>query len=412
MHFTEILPVKNLSNKVMIDQEKEEIYLQLMGYPYDLPKELMTQNEIYGIDTFNVEYCNLDTWKCPIQYHYDKESINLKFEECEVIEYSSKTLEKFMCEYLQDNESCDSIFDDSFEIEDIQINFYGHKVHVEQQNDYYENSDPSVKISFGKGKSLEDKMRYIHMIDGMLQLLFFQKQITQPLIKFTDLDSSGFITFDICDKNKYISEETDEFIKFSNRYEKTRGYLKIILHYLLKHPLDTSYFVYSYQKNSFELQKVFLDTYSVFDKLAKEFYEKKKCPDQDFLEFKSLICKTIEKLQEYDQFKSRLKGLKDKIMSHGDGVGHRRKLTVAMQDVSKLIPKREIFYGFNKKDIIDNIYRIRSETVHEGKIIQFNHSNIKYLEKLQWLTYALQIRRIGIEDEKLEDILDMVFGVG
>lgn len=62
--------------------------------------------------------------------------------------------------------------------------------------------------------------------------------------------------------------------------------------------------------------------------------------------------------------------------------------------------------------IMDRIYRLRTDIVHKGDAIKFSSFDISCLEKLQWITYLLLLREIGIEDQDLEDWMNRVMGVG
>ena len=135
MEFINIRPVGNLDARAMLDVEKGEIYVcSIEGEPpVDIPDEIESINEniVYGVNTLGEEYCNGTTWKYPIKYRYEKESMGIRFEDCEILEYSSRELAEFMCKYMEKEEEIDEVYQDIYKIEDIEIEFYGHKVYIE-----------------------------------------------------------------------------------------------------------------------------------------------------------------------------------------------------------------------------------------------------------------------------------------
>lgn len=158
------------------------------------------------------------------------------------------------------------------------------------------------------------------------------------------------------------------------------------------------------------MQKIFSDTYFVFDKLANKMYGKEKV-NLEFEKFKKSIWTQIEKSPEYEQVKDYVGNLKDKIMSHGRESGHKTKLLKAFREVGSWIPNRVYAYDISEAKV-NEIYKIRTEIVHKGEIIDFRNEKWQYVEILQWITLALQLRQMGIPVEKMEDILNMIFGVG
>ena len=98
-------------------------------------------------------------------------------------------------------------------------------------------------------------------------------------------------------------------------------------------------------------------------------------------------------------------------MSHGRESGHKTKLKKAFAEVCTWIPKRVSFYDITDKSV-DEIYKLRTEIVHEGLMIDFKNKKWRYVEILQWITFALQLKQIGIFVEEMEELLNMAFGVG
>lgn len=420
MHFAQIEPAGNLYETVMIDEENEELYVQthFLDAPENVPDELLINNgmyeEVYGIDS-EEGYCSFGTRKYNIRYSYAKESFGLKFSDCTEMEYFSDTLVSFMCRYLDKEEDRDSVIDYSFRVEDVQIRFYGHRSYVSQQNPEYNRYDPTVIFTFPEEKTTADKIRYIHAVDDLLRLVFFQQKISRPHVKFTrtDLQEKEYIGFHICNRQRYVAEKSEGHKEwYSDYFEEIKGELPVIMAYLLNHEITAEYFKHYYQLESSQLQKLFSDTYFVFDKLANKAYGKVEEPNQEFEAFKEKIWKLAEESKEYEKVKDHLGNLKNKIMSHGRELGHKEKLRKAMEEISRLIPERDREYGFCNDETINRIYRLRTEIVHHGDLIRFDDVDRMALEKLQWLTYAMQLKQIGISDDRMEEWLNRTFGVG
>lgn len=417
MEFINIRPVGNLDARAMLDVEKGEIYVcSIEGEPpVDIPDEIESINEniVYGVNTLGEEYCNGTTWKYPIKYRYEKESMGIRFEDCEILEYSSRELAEFMCKYMEKEEEIDEVYQDIYKIEDIEIEFYGHKVYIEQNqfNEYYKKSDPNIRIHFSKNKSFKDRCNYIRMIEDFLCFFNFSKKIAEPVIKFAVPDSDTFIIFNMYNKEKYYQKKAVWKRGFKDRYVSTRAVIPEIMQYLLKNPLDTSYYLHTFEVNGMEIQKLFSDTYFVFDKLANKKYGKETNVNEEFEKFKEYVWHIIQTSPEYENVKEYVSNLRNKIMAHGRETGHRAKLEKAANDVFQFIPLRKKVYGINS-EALRHIYTLRTEIVHKGAIIQFSNMDTRCLEILQWITYALQIQQMQIEPKKWEEMLDYVFGVG
>ncbi|WP_270594988.1 hypothetical protein, partial [Faecalibacillus faecis] len=59
-----------------------------------------------------------------------------------------------------------------------------------------------------------------------------------------------------------------------------------------------------------------------------------------------------------------------------------------------------------------NIYDLRNKIIHNGNIISVKREDLVALEKLQWLTFSLQLKEMNVEITDIEDILNCIFGVG
>ena len=415
MYFSKIIPEGNLFDTVLLDEDKGEIYVHCVDdrIPEYVPEKLLDieRNLIYCLNLSALDFCNMTTWKYPLKYWYEREGLDIVFDECEVMEYSSQTLTDFMCKYMEQENEKNEIFQDMYEVADIFVEFYGHKVHTEQMNKYYVGIDPSVRIYFSKEKTMEEKLQYIRMIDNLLQIFTFNKYISKPLVKFTTRKFREFITLHIYDSEKYYDRESAGLEdRLLNHYELVKAEIPRILKNLWKNPVDTSYFVHPYSSSNLEMQKIFADTYFVFDKLANKAYGKEEI-NQSFEEFKKTIWRTIEQSTDYEQVKEHIGNLRDKIMSHGRESGHKTKLRKAFTEVRTWIPKRVSFYDITDKSV-DDIYKLRTEIVHEGSMIDFKNGKWRYVEILQWITFALQLKQIAIFVEEMEELLNMAFGVG
>lgn len=420
MYFAKIQPVSNLYDTVMIDDEHEKLYVQthFLDLPEAIPNEVLVDKgvneEIYGIDS-TAECCMLGTWKYAICYSHERELSGLNFSDCTVMEYFSDTLVKLMCKYLNNEEERDSMIDFSFQVEDVQIRFCGHRVYINQQNPDYESYDPAVIVTFPSEKTTRDKIRYIHAIDDMLRLVFFQQNISKPQVKFTrtDLQKENYIVFNINDPQRYVSDNSSNcWNQYTNRFEEIKEDMPVIMTYLLSHDINAEYFKHYYMAEDFQMQKLFSDTYFVFDKLANKAYGKAEELNPDFEAFKKKAWEILEQSAEYEKVKDHVGNLKDKIMSHGRERGHKEKLRKAMEEIAKLIPERNCFYNFYNEESIKNIYRLRTNIVHNGTFLRFDNEERMAGEKLQWLTYALQLKQIGIPDNRMEEWLNSAFGVG
>lgn len=415
MYFSKLIPVGNLDETIVVDEDNGEVYLHCVDgrIPENIPNELIDSELglIYSIDVTARDFCNVTTWKYPLKYLYEKESFGFMFDNCNVMEYSSPTLTDFMCKYMEEESEKSVTFQQKFAIEDICIEFYGHKVHIDQMPYECENADPSIRIYFPKEKTIEEKMKYISMIDSMLQIFSFSKCILKPFIKFTTTEFKDFVKLTIYDSKKYCTNEVTGYkIKLSDRYDRVKDCIPCIFEWLLKNLVDTSYFTYVWSIENLDMQKIFSDTYFVFDKLANKMYGKEKV-NLEFEKFKKSIWTQIEKSPEYEQVKDYVGNLKDKIMSHGRESGHKTKLLKAFREVGSWIPNRVYAYDISEAKV-NEIYKIRTEIVHKGEIIDFRNEKWQYVEILQWITLALQLRQMGIPVEKMEDILNMIFGVG
>lgn len=414
MEFIDIKPIVNLSAKAMLDVENGEIYVcSLEGEPpVDIPEEIenINSNTVYGIDIQGKEYCNNTTWKYPLKYSYDKERMGIHFEKCEILEYSSRELAEFICKYMEKEEEIEQVYEDIYSIEDIEIKFYGHKVYREQHhlNEYYKGSDPSIRIYFPENKTLKDKCGYIRMIEDLLCFFNFSQKISKPLIKFTVPGSDIFIIFNVYNKEKYYQKKALWKKGFKDRYISMIDIIPKIMQYLLKKPLDTSYYLYTFEVSGIEKQKLFSDTYFVFDKLANKIYGKETNVNEDFEKFKEHIWLTIKSSPDYEKVKDYVGNLHNKIMAHGREIGHRAKLEKAAEDIFQCIPLRKQFYKIDS-EVIKQIYTLRTEIVHKGAFIQFDSKDTKCLEILQCITYALQMQQMQIESKEWERMLGYVF---
>lgn len=414
MEFIDIKPVGNLDAKAMLDIEKGEIYVCSMEGepPADVPEEIedISGNTVYGVDILGKEHCNNTTWKYPLKYSYDKERMGICFEKCEILEYSSRELAEFICKYMEKDEEMEQVYEDVYNIEDIKIKFYGHKVYREQHhlNEYYKSSDPSIRIFFPENKTLKDKCGYIRMIEDLLCFLNFSQKISKPLIKFTVSESDIFIIFHVYNKEKYYQKKAIWKKGFKDRYISMIDIIPQIMQYLLRKPLDTSYYLYAFEVSGIEIQKLFSDTYFIFDKLANKLYGKETNVNEDFERFKENIWLAIKNSPDYENVKEYVGNLHDKIMAHGREVGHRAKLEKAAQDIFQYIPLRKQAYKIDS-DVLKQIYTIRTEIVHKGALIQFDSKDTECLEILQWITYALQMQQMQIEPKNWERMLDYVF---
>ena len=45
-------------------------------------------------------------------------------------------------------------------------------------------------------------------------------------------------------------------------------------------------------------------------------------------------------------------------------------------------------------------------------MIDFKNEKWRYVKILQWITFALQLKQVGIFVEEMEELLNMAFGVG
>lgn len=424
MYFSRIKPINNLSEIVMIDEERAELYVQTREFSgtEEIPEELSTVpsggcERVYGIDP-DGKLCEFCTWKHAIRYSYENESyMGMHFSECTVMEYSSDTLTSFMCAYPDDEEMRDSLIDFEFDAGGVNFRFCGYRLHIAQRNPEYEMYDPAVIITFPEEVSIKEKICCIHAIDDMLRLVFFQKKIARPQVKFTrpDLDEKTYLKLWIYDEQGYFAEgAADNRDGYRDWLNYTVEELPVIMDYLVSKKLKAEYFDHHYRLENFQIQKLFADTYFVFDELANKAYGKADALNLDFEAFKKRIWEEIEKSPEYEAVKPHTENLKVKIMSHGRERGHRDKLRKAIEEVFPLIPNRICFYeretDLNK--IVKRIYDLRTGIVHKGDLIHFGNEERFAVEELQWLTYALQLRETGVPDDKLEEWLDRAFGVG
>ena len=175
--------------------------------------------------------------------------------------------------------------------------------------------------------------------------------------------------------------------------------------------IDTSYFQIVNSYNNYDFTNIFTKTYASFDRLTNIFYGKTTTND-DLEKIKKDLKKFIESHEKYEENEEVLNKLNCQISNFQNGISHRKKLRIAMEEVAKYIPERDSWYDFNTHETIKNIYDLRNKIIHNGNIISVKRDDLIALEKLQWLTFSLQLKEMNVEISDMEDILNCIFGVG
>ena len=308
-----------------------------------------------------------------------------------------------MCWYKNDNK--DEFLEKIFTISGIKVGFSGHNEYSELQNIDYEPFDPCVYIEFYEDKSIIDAYKYIRVIDDVIKLFTFQSKVTIPKIRLSDYDRNNEYILYIMDK-KY---SRNEFNNIRNQFKNSMDEIPIVFGKLLNEELNSNYYTPYYLSN--DPTKLFMDTYSVFDRLSSAKYSHVEGQDEGFVEFKKKIWDYIRKDEEYYKYEDNICNLRDKILSHGNVYGHKQKLSIAYNDMIKLIPLRADSYDMKDDRTVSRIYDIRTEITHKGEVRKFESKDYASLEKLQWITYLLQLIHLGVT-EGYEELLDSVFCVG
>jgi regulator of replication initiation timing len=163
--------------------------------------------------------------------------------------------------------------------------------------------------------------------------------------------------------------------------------------------------------NSYVFTNIFTKTYASFDRLTNIFYGK-TTTNNDLEDLKKDLKKLIKEHEKYKENEEIFDKLSNQISNFKNGISHRKKLITAMEDVAKYIPERDGWYNFNTAETKDNIYDLRNKIIHNGNIISVKREDLVALEKLQWLTFGLQLKEMNVEFSDIEDILNCIFGVG
>ena len=391
---------------VLVNSEKDTLYVECQ--PDELPEtesfHLEIEDAVFCVDALKSEYGSYHTQIVPIRYSYGKEPFGPAFADCRRLEYTSPTLIKLMCGY--GNQEGD-IISDSFDMGEVVITFYGNRIYHAQQNPEFEPYNPRIVLEYGTEKRPEDIFRYVQAVDDFLRLVLFQKNIAAPRVKLTDDRQRDYLSFLIGDRRMY-----GELVRleFGDRYEAVKKYIPVLFRYVLNRRVDRSWFEKYYRCG--EHQALFFNTYAAFDRLSGKAYGSVPKVDEDFEKFKQKVWQRIEEEDGYEAVKDRIGNLRDKLMTHGRSYGHREKLRKAYKDCMLVIPQRADYYEMKDEKIMDRIYRLRTDIVHKGDAIKFSSFDIRCLEKLQWITYLLLLREIGIEDQDLENWMNRVMGVG
>ena len=132
-------------------------------------------------------------------------------------------------------------------------------------------------------------------------------------------------------------------------------------------------------------------------------------------EIKNKIIDFSKSLEEYKENKNFIDGLiNDRISDYGIGYGHREKLKKSIEDYIKVIPERTEFYELNDKvkEIVDTVYELRTDIIHDNFIPDLSYEQNRYVEYFEWIVYAMQLKRMNISNEDIEEMLNLTFGVG
>lgn len=414
MFLAKIKKIEKIDETVMIDLEKGLIGFYSEGYSLEgiVPKEIIVLdnylNEKYVLYNEREEKIYNNTYVYRIKYYYNDVNLN----DYNILEYTSSDLVSFMCRYV-DLEDNNDLIEIENQIGNISFKFYGHNVYSQQLNGDYEKYDPAIIVEFYEDVTVEYKMKIVKVIDKFLQLFLFKNTLARPQIKLAKLDRKNSIVFnhytDYYDNDDIINIDYQNLL--NNDFIKNN--IKEVLEFLIdRHDkVDTSYFQMVNSYNSYVFTNIFTKTYASFDRLTNIFYGK-TTTNNDLEEVKKDLKKLIKEHEKYKENEEIFDKLSNQISNFKNGISHRKKLITAMEDVAKYIPERDSWYNFNTAETKDNIYDLRNKIIHNGNIISVKREDLVALEKLQWLTFSLQLKEMNVEISDIEDILNCIFGVG
>lgn len=414
MFLAKIKKIEEIDETVLIDLEKGIIVFYSEEYTLEgkIPKEIIVLdnylNTKYVLYNEREEEIYNNTHVYRIKYYYDDDNLN----NFNILEYTSSDLVSFMCHYV-DLEDNNDLIEIEYQIGDISFKFYGHNVYSQQLNGDYEKYDPAVIVEFYEDVSVDYKMKIVKVIDKFLQLFLFKNTLAHPQIKLAKQDRMNSIVFNHY-TDYYVNDDIIN-IYYQNLLNNDfiKNNIKEVLEFLIdRHDkVDTSYFQMVNSYNSYVFTNIFTKTYASFDRLTNIFYGK-TITNNDLEDVKKDLKKLIKEHEKYKENEEIFDKLSNQISNFKNGISHRKKLITAMEDVAKYIPERDSWYNFNTAEIKDNIYDLRNKIIHNGNIISVKREDLLALEKLQWLTFSLQLKEMNVEISDIEDILNCIFGVG
>lgn len=329
------------------------------------------------------------------------------------IKYFSNVVDDFLIPHIEPKEK---LKEDKKTItlklrnKELQINI-NRKNYIEK---YYENLEKKsfIECNFESTDDWKKIYDICGMVEEYLKISLYVKNIDKPIIKIynlNDVEMGQLVINDCFYKNNKLFFGMG---KYEGVIEKNT---QKIFEFLCNNKVNLS----NARDNELEYNVMFdtkkiYNLYSAFEIEGSRLYKKK---DIDIIQenIKNKIIDFSKKIDEYGENKNFVDGLiNDRIKDYGIGYGHKEKLKKAIEDYIDIIPERASFYGLkeNAKEIVDTVYKLRTSIIHDNFIGDLGYEENRYLEYFEWIVYAMQLKRIGIDNEDIEEILNLTFGVG
>lgn len=278
---------------------------------------------------------------------------------------------------------------------------------------YYDRNNKSfIECKFVSTEDWEFIYNLCIIIEKYLNIALYVKNIDIPTIRIFDSENVELGKLII---SKSLYEKNDNFVRcgvYEGSVERNTGK---ILEFLCKdNTINLSNIKEPIKYNKeFDTKQIY-DLYSAFE-VESNYKYKRKDKDEIQENIKEKIIDYCKTLEEYSEQKNFIDGLiNNRIIDYGIGYGHREKINKAIEEYLNVFPERTEFYGLveQKDEIIKTVYELRTKIIHNNFIGKLKDDQNRHLEYFEWLVYAMQLKRIGIENKDIEEILDHVFGVG
>lgn len=380
-------------------------------------KIVKINNNIICIDTDD-NYIGVwnDTKYYNVLYYFNFQTLEYidGIEKITKIQYYSEVVDAFLLPHATEDEKIKE------EVNEIFFRFQNKKVNgiINRKNYRRLYTDLSNTKSFIECKfENTDNWEYIYdlciIIEDFLKITLYTKHLYRPLIKIFNSNDEEMGKLIINEKFYKKDNINLKEGKFEGVIEKN---CEKIFDFLCNNSkLNLS----NMREDDFCYNRVFntksiYNLYSAFEIESSKIYRKKDIIQVNE-DIKNKIVDFSKNLEEYKENKQFIDGLiNDRIKDYGIGYGHKEKLKKSIEDYIKVIPERTEFYELNDKvkEIVDTVYELRTDIIHDNFIPVLSHEQNRYVEYFEWIVYVMQLKRMNISNEDIEEMLNLTFGVG